>query len=316
MIDSPVLPDELERCPRCSSRRASPRPAACSRPTPTGITCSGPSPSPRVARLRREHRPPARGRARRRPAGLRDFDEELCLERPRPLSLGSLQALPVPGRCELGARELELHPTDGHTADGMAIVIALGGCARRGRLPLADRDPAAEPGGGIEELPRDARTSRSLLGARRARRPGARQPISARRARAIGGGPLLARAAARARGARRCRRIARRATIRAIHERNVAVLELSALRASSARSRMRFASTTAARRDGERGAAAGERETDERAAFGHQPLHRRVPRRRARVDPREPRLRGSGRSRSRRAGCPARSARAFRHRRS
>lgn len=52
---------------------------------------------------------------------LRAFDEEHYVERAAPLSLGQVQALPVPGKLELGEHELELHPTDGHTEDGMAI---------------------------------------------------------------------------------------------------------------------------------------------------------------------------------------------------
>ena len=52
---------------------------------------------------------------------LRDFDEEFYVERPRPLSLGQVQALPVPGGVEIGDAELELVPADGHTQDGMAI---------------------------------------------------------------------------------------------------------------------------------------------------------------------------------------------------
>jgi glyoxylase-like metal-dependent hydrolase (beta-lactamase superfamily II) len=54
---------------------------------------------------------------------LRAFDEDLMIARERPLALGSIQALPVPGRCSLGDRELELYPATGHTPDGMAIVI-------------------------------------------------------------------------------------------------------------------------------------------------------------------------------------------------
>jgi glyoxylase-like metal-dependent hydrolase (beta-lactamase superfamily II) len=54
---------------------------------------------------------------------LRTFDDEHYLDRPAPLALGSLQALPVPGHCGIGDEELELHPADGHTADGMAIWI-------------------------------------------------------------------------------------------------------------------------------------------------------------------------------------------------
>jgi glyoxylase-like metal-dependent hydrolase (beta-lactamase superfamily II) len=53
---------------------------------------------------------------------LRDFDEALQIER-RPLPLGGVQPLAVPGRCAIGDAELELHPTSGHTPDGMAIWI-------------------------------------------------------------------------------------------------------------------------------------------------------------------------------------------------
>jgi glyoxylase-like metal-dependent hydrolase (beta-lactamase superfamily II) len=59
------------------------------------------------------------------PAGvqrkLREWDEEHYVDRPAPLSLGQVQALPTPGHVELGELELELHPADGHTADGMAV---------------------------------------------------------------------------------------------------------------------------------------------------------------------------------------------------
>ena len=52
---------------------------------------------------------------------LRDADDEFYVSRPRPLALGSYQVLPVPGVIELGPEELELHPADGHTDDGMAV---------------------------------------------------------------------------------------------------------------------------------------------------------------------------------------------------
>ena len=54
---------------------------------------------------------------------LRAFDEENYMERPGPLGLPGPQALPVPGRCDLGEQELELHVTEGHTPDGMAVWI-------------------------------------------------------------------------------------------------------------------------------------------------------------------------------------------------
>jgi glyoxylase-like metal-dependent hydrolase (beta-lactamase superfamily II) len=58
---------------------------------------------------------------------LRDFDQRHYVARPVPLSLGQAQALPVPGYCGVGEGELELHPTEGHTADGMAIVVPWAG---------------------------------------------------------------------------------------------------------------------------------------------------------------------------------------------
>jgi len=58
---------------------------------------------------------------------LREFDEENYVERPRPLSLGQVQALPVPGHVGIGDTELDLLPTDGHTEDGMALRVPWAG---------------------------------------------------------------------------------------------------------------------------------------------------------------------------------------------
>ena len=53
---------------------------------------------------------------------LRAFDEEQYIEGRAPLGLGRVQALPVPGHLSLGEeREIELHPAEGHTADGTAF---------------------------------------------------------------------------------------------------------------------------------------------------------------------------------------------------
>src|SRR4051812_8647896 len=52
---------------------------------------------------------------------LRDADNEYYVRRQRPLSLGSYQALPVPGKLEIGDKELELYPAEGHTDDGMIM---------------------------------------------------------------------------------------------------------------------------------------------------------------------------------------------------
>ncbi len=121
VVDSPVYPDELELLPglleqagfavegllathgdwdHLLGRAAFPQaPLGCGEST--------------AARLRAHP-----GEAQR---GLRAFDEEHYVVRPGPLSLPAPQVLPVPGYCGVGQRELELHPADGHTGDGMAV---------------------------------------------------------------------------------------------------------------------------------------------------------------------------------------------------
>ena len=80
---------------------------------------------------------------------LRAFDEEHYVVRGRPLSLGHAQALPVPGRCGIGDRELELHPADGHTADGMAVWVPWAGCLVVGDYLSPVEIPMLSPGGSI-----------------------------------------------------------------------------------------------------------------------------------------------------------------------
>lgn len=58
---------------------------------------------------------------------LRTFDDQQYLSRPAPLSLGQVQALPVPGTLEVGENEIEIHPADGHTKDGMALLAGWAG---------------------------------------------------------------------------------------------------------------------------------------------------------------------------------------------
>ena len=52
---------------------------------------------------------------------LRDADNRYYVKRARPLSLGSYQPLPVPGKLDLADQEIELYPGEGHTADGMIL---------------------------------------------------------------------------------------------------------------------------------------------------------------------------------------------------
>ena len=123
LIDSPYFPDELELLPMLLQQSGF---------TPAGLLAThadwdhllGRLAFPELAlgvgsstgeRLRAE--PGAAQRA------LRDADAEHYVTRPAPLSLGSYQVLPLPGRVEIGEAELELHPTGGHTDDGTAFLV-------------------------------------------------------------------------------------------------------------------------------------------------------------------------------------------------
>jgi glyoxylase-like metal-dependent hydrolase (beta-lactamase superfamily II) len=79
---------------------------------------------------------------------LRDFDEELYVERP-PLSLPGAQQLPVPGHVDIGAQTLELHPTEGHTVDGMAVWAPWAGVLVVGDYLSPVEIPMLSPGGSV-----------------------------------------------------------------------------------------------------------------------------------------------------------------------
>jgi glyoxylase-like metal-dependent hydrolase (beta-lactamase superfamily II) len=128
VIDSPVLPDELDALPALIEQVGF--------PAPNGLLATHgdwdhllgrlafPGLALGCAESTAERLGGAPGEAQRE---LRGFDEELMIERPHPLALGSVQALPVPGRCELGEHELQLHATGGHTPDGMAVLAGWAG---------------------------------------------------------------------------------------------------------------------------------------------------------------------------------------------
>lgn len=126
VIDSPVLPEELEALPSVLDQAGWELTGLLAThgdwdhvlartvwpDAPLGVAEST------AARMAAEP-----GEAQRK---LRGYDREHYVERP-PLALGDLQPLPVPGRLDIGELELELHPADGHTADGMAIVAPWAG---------------------------------------------------------------------------------------------------------------------------------------------------------------------------------------------
>jgi glyoxylase-like metal-dependent hydrolase (beta-lactamase superfamily II) len=122
-IDSPVLPDELDILPALAEQAGF---------TVVGLLATHADWDHLLGRYAFAEAPlgcaeTTAGRLVNEPGAaqreLRAFDEKLYLERPRPLSLPGAQRLPVPGRLEVGDRELELQPADGHTEDGMAIWV-------------------------------------------------------------------------------------------------------------------------------------------------------------------------------------------------
>ena len=82
---------------------------------------------------------------------LRDADAEHYVARPGPLALGSYQSLPVPGYVGLGAEELELHPAEGHTADGTAVFARWAGVLCVGDYLSDVEIPSISEKGSIDE---------------------------------------------------------------------------------------------------------------------------------------------------------------------
>ena len=103
---------------------------------------------------------------------LRAFDEAHYVERPGPLSLGEWQALPVPGTLDVGDRTLELHPADGHTADGMAVWIEWAEVLVVGDYVSPVEIPTVAEGGSLEACRATLRRLRPLVDRARVVVPG------------------------------------------------------------------------------------------------------------------------------------------------
>ena len=82
---------------------------------------------------------------------LRDSDAELYVSRPAPLALGNVQSLPVPGYVELGDEQVELHPAEGHTADGTAYLARFAGVLVCGDYLSDVEIPMLSPGGALDD---------------------------------------------------------------------------------------------------------------------------------------------------------------------
>jgi glyoxylase-like metal-dependent hydrolase (beta-lactamase superfamily II) len=151
VIDSPVLPGELDALPTLIAQAGFPAPAGLLATHADWDHVLGPLAFPRAplgcAPSTAERLAARPGEPQRQ---LRAFDEDLYIERPRPLALGSVQAIPVPGRCELGEQQLELHAAEGHTADGMAVFIPWAGVLVAGDYLSSVELPALNEGDRID----------------------------------------------------------------------------------------------------------------------------------------------------------------------
>jgi glyoxylase-like metal-dependent hydrolase (beta-lactamase superfamily II) len=149
VIDSPVYPDELELLPTLLRQAGF---------TFTGLLATHADWDHLLGRLAFPQAAlgiceTTAARLRGTPAEaqreLRDFDDQHYVIRPAPLSLGQIEALPVPGFCGIGGHELELHPTDGHTPDGMAVfaewagVLVCGDYLSPVEIPIIRGSPTA-----------------------------------------------------------------------------------------------------------------------------------------------------------------------------
>jgi glyoxylase-like metal-dependent hydrolase (beta-lactamase superfamily II) len=183
VIDSPVLPDELDALPALVEQARYPAPSGLLATHGDWDHLLGrlafPSVALGCAESTAERLAAEPGRAQRE---LRDFDERLLIERPRPLALGSVQALPVPGRCDIGDRQLALHPAGGHTADGVAIVIPWARVLVAGDYLSEVELPVLDDGEGLEEYLATLERLRPLIAEAEHVVPGHGPVLDARRA--------------------------------------------------------------------------------------------------------------------------------------
>lgn len=149
-IDSPVLPEEIDALPAVVEQAGF--------PPVVGLLATHADWDHLLGRLAfpdaalgcavssAERLRAAPGEAQRE---LRAFDERHYLVRQTPLSLGAVQALEVPGGCEIGSRELALHPAEGHTGEGMAVWSSWSGVLAVGDYLSAVEIPVLGEGGSI-----------------------------------------------------------------------------------------------------------------------------------------------------------------------
>jgi glyoxylase-like metal-dependent hydrolase (beta-lactamase superfamily II) len=190
VIDSPLLPDELDALPALLEQAGFPV---------SGLLATHgdwdhllgklafPDASLGVGELTAARLKDSIGEPQRK---LRQFDAEWYLEGRKPLGLADFQALPTPGRISIGSEtvnELEVYPTDGHTADGVAFwvpwasVLICGDYISPVEIPMI----SADHGGSLETYRETLFRLSPLVNKATMVVPGHGSPLSGERALAI-----------------------------------------------------------------------------------------------------------------------------------
>lgn len=186
VIDSPVLPDELELLPAVIEQSRFPQPAGLLATHADWDHLLGRLAFPEAAlgcaasTMERMRATP--GEAQRE---LRAFDDEHYLVRPAPLALGSVQALDAPGACEIGPHELALHPAEGHTGEGMAIWAPWAGVLVVGDYLSPVEIPVLGDGGSLEAYAATLDRLRPLVAEAQFVVPGHGTPLGSKQALAL-----------------------------------------------------------------------------------------------------------------------------------
>jgi len=185
LIDSPVLPDELEILPAIAQQAQFDVVGLLATHADWDHLLGGygfPEAPLGCAESTGERLGAELGAAQR---ALRDFDDAHYVGRPRPLALPGAQTMPVPGHLEVGEGELELIDTAGHTEDGMAIQIPWAGVLVCGDYLSPVEIPMISPGGSLEAYLATLARLEPLVADAGAVVPGHGEPLDAARALAI-----------------------------------------------------------------------------------------------------------------------------------
>src|SRR3954447_26436243 len=181
-LDSPVFPDELEILPAIATQAGF---------SVVGVLATHADWDHLLGRLAFPDTPlglaeTSAGRLVNEPGAaqreLREFDDEFYVTRPAPLSLPGAQRLDVPGFVDIGDRSLELHPADGHTADGMAVWIPWASVLVVGDYLSPFEIPMVSPGGSFAAYVATLNRLEELVGRAEWVVPGHGGPIDSARA--------------------------------------------------------------------------------------------------------------------------------------